>query len=363
MRKSGPLAPAARARKIIHVDMDAFFAAIEQRDEPRLRGRPIAVGGSGPRSVVLTASYEARVFGVRSAMPTSRALRLCPDLVMVRPRFPAYRLASAAMQEVFAVWATEVEPLSLDEAYLDVTAASANLPAADIARAIKAEIHARTGLTASAGVSFNKFLAKLASDLEKPDGLTVIRPRDAAPFIAALPVDRFHGVGPATASRLLALGIGDGAGLQAADPRLLYANLGRFGLSLHAMAHGRDERPVRSDRPRKSLSVEETLDTDITDVSTMWRVLSDIAAELAGRCERSNFGGRTLTLKIKFADFTLRTRSITGELPLQQPSMLREAAQILLYRPEPPNRPVRLLGLSLANAETSGSARQLSLLA
>ena len=347
-------------RKIIHVDMDAFFAAIEQRDEPGLRGLPIAVGGSSHRGVIMTASYEARPFGVRSAMPTSRAMRLCPGLIMVRPRFPAYKEASAAIRAVFAAWTPLVEPLSLDEAYLDVTEAAATRPAVEIARAIKAEIVSRTGLTASAGVSFNKFLAKLASELEKPDGLTVIRPRHALTFIAGLPIERFHGVGRATARRLRALGIGDGAALQAADPHWLEARLGRFGVFLHAMAHGQDQRPVCADRERKSLGVEETLPTDLTDPAAMWRVLVEIGRELARRAERSSFLGRTLTLKIKFADFTIRTRRLTGVAPLTGEAALLAAARTLLHRPQPPPRPVRLLGLTLANAD--GSARQLSLL-
>lgn len=351
-------------RKIVHVDMDAFYAAIEQRDDAALRGRPIAVGGTGPRGVVMTASYEARAFGVRSAMPTARARRLCPDLLIVRPRFEAYKEASRAMRGVLAGWSLLVEPLSLDEAYLDVTEPLRGpAPAVEIARLIKAEIRAATGLTASAGVSFTKFLAKIASDLEKPDGLTVIKPAAARAFIAGLAIERFHGVGPATARRLRGLGITSGADLQAADLELLEARLGRVGGFLWRMAQAIDERPVQPDRPRRSASVEHTFELDLLEPDELDQALARLAGELAERLARSRFSGRSLVLKIKSDDFTIRTRSTVwiGRAPTAV--ALLEMARVLLRRPALPARPVRLLGLGLASPAADPDTRQLDLLA
>ncbi|SNB68834.1 DNA polymerase-4 [Arboricoccus pini] len=342
-------APAA-SRKILHVDMDAFYASIEQRDDPSLRGRPLAVGGSSRRGVVLTASYEARPFGVRSAMPSVRAAELCPGLLFVKPRFDAYKEASRVIREVFALFTDKIEPLSLDEAYLDVTSPTGGpRPAVEIAREIKALILARTGLTASAGVSFNKFLAKIASDLEKPDGLTVIRPRQAQAFIASLPVARFHGVGPATARRLEALGIRTGADLQAAEEGELVKRLGRFGAFLWRIARGQDDRPVEANRRRKSLSVEETFGVDLRDPTAMRAALGPMAVELARRLERQDFIGRTLTLKIKTDDFVIRTRSRAILPRLATEQELLAGALHLLSHPDAPERPVRLLGLGVHN--------------
>jgi DNA polymerase-4 len=351
-------------RKVIHIDMDAFFAAIEQRDDPGLRGRPIAVGGSGPRGVVMTASYEARVYGVRSAMPTARALRLCPDLLMVRARFDAYREASRAIHAIFRRWTPLVEPMSLDEAYLDVTEPLPGpMPAVEIARRIKAEIVRETGLTASAGVSYNKFLAKLASDLDKPDGLVVLRPGRTAEFLAGLPIEAFHGVGPATARRLRQAGYRSGADLQQASEAEVAGRLGRFGRALWALARGEDDRPVSPHRARKSLGCERTFETDLREVAAMREVLGELAARLAERQAAAAFMGRTLTLKIKTRDFTLRTRSLTAEAPLLGRERIAALAERLLVRPGPPDGPVRLLGLTLAHgSDAAAAAAQLSFL-
>jgi DNA polymerase IV len=350
-------------RRIIHVDMDAFYASVEQRDDPSLKGRPLVVGGQPDRrGVVAAASYEARAFGVRSAMSMAKAVRLCPDLVIVRPDFARYKAASTAVFTLFREVTPLVEPLSLDEAYLDVTEPlTGPMPAVAIARALKQAIRAETGLTASAGVSFNKFLAKTASDLEKPDGLTVIRPERALAFLAALPIERFHGVGPATARRMRGLGSLTGADLQARSEAELVAAFGRLGGHYWRIAQGRDERPVEPDRPRRSLSVETTYDTDLGSPSAVREALVPLADELAVRLIRNGFLGRTLTLKLRYADFRLVTRRTT------RPAMIREAAEILemgaaLLAKEPLTGPVRLLGVGVSSEHASADPRQLALL-
>jgi DNA polymerase-4 len=349
-------------RRIIHVDMDAFYAAIEQRDDPALRGRPVAVGVESARGVVLTASYEARVFGVRSAMPSRRARQLCRDLVFVRPRFDAYKEASRQIRAVFLRWTELVEPLSLDEAYLDVTeACTGATTAADIARRIKGEIRAVTGLSASAGVSFNKFLAKLASDARKPDGLTVIRPERARAFLAGLPVERFHGVGPATARRLRELGILTGADLQARDEASLAAAFGRLGRHFHRLALAEDDRPVEASRARRSLSVETTFDTDLAGPAEIATALAPLAEELAVRVARSGFQGRTLTVKLRYADFRLVTRRTTRGARFRETAEILEVATTLLAR-EALRGPVRLLGVGVSSEQAAADPRQLALL-
>jgi DNA polymerase-4 len=349
-------------RKIIHVDMDAFYAAIEQRDDPTLRGQPIAVGSGGVRGVVLTASYEARPFGVRSAMPSSRAKRLCPELRFVRPRFDAYKRASQQIRAILARHTDLIEPLSLDEAYLDVTEACAgDRSAVEIARAIKAAIQAELGLTASAGVSFNKFLAKTASDLEKPDGLTVIRPAQALAFLAALPIERFHGVGPATARRMRAQGIATGADLQARSEHELTLAFGRVGRHYWDIAQARDERAVETDRARRSLSVETTFHHDLRGRMALEAALAPLAEELAARLARSGFAGRTLTLKLRYGDFQLVSRRATQAMAvLDTQQILRTANELLGQRPRP-DEPIRLLGLGVSNATGDDDPRQLSL--
>jgi DNA polymerase-4 len=355
------LASLQQFRRIIHVDMDAFYAAVEQRDDASLRGLPVAVGGGGSRGVVLTASYEARVFGVRSAMPGAIARRLCPDVVFVRPRFEAYREASQQIREIFRDWTPLVEPLSLDEAYLDVSrAAQAGMPAVEIARAIKAAIRERTGLTASAGISFNKFLAKIASDLRKPDGLSVIRPERALAFLAALPIEKFHGVGPATAARLRALGILTGHDLQTRSEAELMSQLGRSGAYFRRMAQAQDDRAVEPSRRRKSLSVEDTFSVDRRGRPALVTELEIIADKLADRLHRSEFRGRTLTLKIKLADFRILTRRTTQPHPISDALEIRTLAAALLDRPEVPASPVRLLGLGVSIGHEEPDARQLS---
>jgi DNA polymerase-4 len=349
-------------RKILHVDMDAFYAAVEQRDDPSLRGRPIAVGGGGPRGVVLTASYEARRFGVRSAMPGAQARRLCPELLFVRPRFDAYRATSREIRAIFRGWTPLVEPLSLDEAYLDVTEPlDGPRPAVEIAKLIKAEIRERTGLTASAGVSFCKFLAKIASELEKPDGLTLIRPKDALAFIASLPIERFHGVGPATAARMHAMGIMTGADLQARSEAELVARFGGTGRHYWRIAQARDDRPVEPERQRKSLSVEETFATDRLGRAALLAELSPLAETLAERLRAADFRGRTLTLKIKLADFRLLTRRSTLPRPLLDRDDILALATALLDRPGPPEAAVRLLGLGVSSEAHAADRRQLAL--
>ncbi len=336
-------------RKIVHVDMDAFYAAVEQRDDAALRGRPVAVGGSGTRGVVMTASYEARRFGVGSAMPTARALRLCPELVVVPPRFDAYRRASAEIHAVFTSITDLVEPLALDEAYLDVTEpkrgpASATL----LARAIKADIRRATGLTASAGVSTGKFLAKVASGYRKPDGLTVIPPERAQAFLDGLAVERFHGVGPRTAERLHAAGLRTGADLRGADPAALEALLGKLGRFLFDIANGIDERPVVADRPRKSLGAETTFPHDLHRREELEPVLEDLCQEVAGRLERAGLTARTVTVKLRTADFKVVTRSRTLPGDVSDAAGLGAVAAVLAFEVDRPQGAVRLLGVTVS---------------
>ena len=347
-------------RKILHIDMDAFYASVEQRDDPALRGRPVAVGGRGGRGVVAAASYEARPFGVHSAMPMAWARRRCPDLVVVPPRFAVYKEVSAQVRAVFARYTDLVEPLSLDEAYLDVTEphegpASGTL----VARRIRAEVREATGLACSAGVSFGKFLAKTASGLAKPDGLRVITPDEAPALVAALPVEDFHGVGPATAARLKALGIRTGADLQAWAEADLRAALGKTGGWLARVARCDDARPVRPDRVRKSVGVERTFAHDVTGADALVERLAPIAAELAQRLDRHGTAGRTLTLKLKSADFEITSRSATFAAPVWAEADLLDRGAALLHRPAPPAEPVRLLGLTVSGLV--GHARQLVL--
>ncbi len=348
-------------RKIIHVDMDAFYAAVEERDDPSLCGRPIAVGGGSARGVVMTASYAARAFGVRSAMPGARAARLCPDLVFVQPRFAVYKAVSREIRAIFARWTELVEPLSLDEAYLDVTEPlTGPAPAMIIASEIKDAIRAETGLTASAGVAVNKFLAKLASDMEKPDGLCVIRPKDAMRVLSGLPIGRFHGVGPATARRLEAAGIANGADLQALTEAEAIRRLGRQGGHFWRLAHGIDERPVETGRDRKSLSVETTFARDLNGLPALDQAVDGLAEELARRLAQAGFRATTVTLKIKSHDFRLTTRQTTLARPPDGAAVLAEAGRHLLRR-APIDSPVRLLGLGVGGITASTTQLHLPL--
>jgi len=356
-------------RKVIHVDMDAFYASVEQRDDPSLRGKPVAVGGSSGRGVVAAASYEARTFGVRSAMPSSRALRLCPDLIFCKPRFEVYKAVSQQIRAIFLDHTPHVEPLSLDEAYLDVTEDLKGLGSATrIAEDIRRRIHAETGLTASAGVSYNKFLAKLASDQNKPDGLCVIRPGEGAAFVAGLPVRRFHGVGPRGAEKMARLGIETGADLAAKDLAFLRANFGSFAEYLYRAARGVDLRQVRADRPRKSVGAERTFFEDIREPDALRETLDHIVDVVWERIERSETRGRTVTLKLRYADFQTLTRARSLHHFVSGKNEFAALGHALLEDLMPLPQPIRLMGLTLSALEQAGSGEsdanenQLSLL-
>jgi DNA polymerase IV len=336
-------------RKIIHVDMDAFFASVEQRDNPDLRGKPVAVGGSSKRGVVAAASYEARAFGVRSAMPSITAQRQCPDLIFVKPRFEAYKLVSRQIREIFARHTDIIQPLSLDEAYLDVTHDKTGLGSAvKVAKAIRAAIAAETGLTASAGVSYNKFIAKLASDQNKPDGLCVILPEQGAKFVAGLPVRRFHGVGPRTAEKMAKLGIVTGADLREKDEAWLTANFGSWGSYLHQAARGIDDRPVNANQIRKSLGGELTYFDDKRSETELREAIDEIIEIVWERIERYQARGKTLVLKARFSDFRTVTRSRTLDHILTEKPEFAKLGHQLLDQILPAEMGVRLLGLTLS---------------
>ena len=319
MRGEDVSAEPARPRKIIHIDMDAFYASVEQRDNPELRGKPVAVGGSRERGVVAAASYEARKFGVRSAMPSVTAKRKCPDLVFVKPRFDAYKAVSRQIRAIFAEHTPVIEPLSLDEAYLDVTENLKGITSAtQIAEEIRAKIRAETGLTASAGVSYNKFLAKLASDYRKPDGLFVITPKMGPTFVETLQVGKFHGVGPATTQKMNRLGIETGLDLRAQTLAFLQQHFGKSGPYYFWIARGVDDRPVRADRIRKSIGAENTFPDDLFTFETAHDALRPIIEKVWRYCEGTRIRGRTVTLKVKYADFHQITRSHTGAVLLQR---------------------------------------------
>jgi DNA polymerase-4 len=335
-------------RKIIHIDMDAFYASVEQRDDPELRGRPVAVGG-GHRGVVAAASYEARKFGIRSAMPSVTAKRRCPDIVFVKPRFDVYRQVSHQIRGIFADYTDLIEPLSLDEAYLDVTADRAGLGTARAtAEDIRRRIREETGLTASAGVSYCKFVAKLASDQNKPDGLCVITPARAQSYIATLPVSRFHGIGPVTARKLESLGIHTGADLQERSLTELEARFGSSGRWYWRICRGIDEREVNPDRPYKSVSAERTFDEDLRDPERLSAELDRITGYAWNRIERAGVAGRTVTLKVKFADFEIITRSKSFGTIIGRETF-GGAGQGMLAALHPLPKGIRLLGLGLHN--------------
>ena len=339
-------------RKIIHVDMDAFYASVEQRDDPSLRGLPVAVGGDGPRGVLTTCSYEARTFGCRSAMPSVTAKRLCPALIFRPPRFAVYSAISRQVREIFLEFTPLVEPLSLDEAYLDVTEDLKGIGSATrIAELIRARILAETGLTASAGVSYNKFLAKLASDQHKPDGLCVIRPGDGAAFVAVLPVRRFFGIGPKGAEKMTALGIETGADLALKDIAFLRQHFGSQADYLYRAARGIDLRRVKANRVRKSLGAERTFEKDISSGAALRAVLAQIIAITWERIVKSDTKGRTITLKLKHADFTGLTRARSFPRAVTQPGEFARVAHELLDELLPLPQPVRLMGLTLSAIE------------
>jgi DNA polymerase IV len=342
-------------RKIIHIDMDAFYASVEQRDDSSLRGRPVAVGGSRERGVVAAASYEARKFGVRSAMPSVIAARQCPDLIFVPPRFEVYRAISAQIRDIFAAYTSIIEPLSLDEAYLDVTPAEPDAPyATRIAREIRAAIFACTGLTASAGISYNKFLAKLASDHRKPNGQFTITPEMGSSFVEHLEVGRFHGIGPATEAKMHELDIRTGADLRRCTEGFLVEHFGKAGSHFHKIAWGIDERPVVQDRPRKSAGSETTFSQDLTDEAAVQAALEGLVDDVWGWRERSGMSGRTVTVKIKYADFELITRSRSLGRPVANRAELAEMVRSLVASVFPLRKPVRLLGVSMSNFDVAG---------
>jgi DNA polymerase-4 len=348
--RSEPQAETERPRKIIHVDMDAFYASVEQRDNPELRGKPVAVGGSRERGVVAAASYEARKFGVRSAMPSVTARRKCPDLIFVKPRFDVYKEVSLQIRAILAEHTPIVEPLSLDEAYLDVTDNLQGIASATkIAERIRAKIRAETQLTASAGVSYNKFLAKLASDHRKPDGLFVITPAMGPGFVEGLSVERFHGVGPATAAKMNQLGIFTALDLRAKDEAFLQQHFGKAGLHFYCICRGIDHRPVRANRVRKSVGAETTFARDLTSLDDMSAELGPLVDKVWRYCEGTGVRARTVTLKVKFADFQIITRSRSSVVPVSDCSMLASISMELLAAQFPMPKGVRLLGVSLSS--------------
>jgi DNA polymerase-4 len=342
-------------RKIIHVDMDAFYASVEQRDNPDLRGRPVAVGYAAKRGVVAAASYEARLFGVRSAMPSSTARRKCPDLIFVSPRFEVYRNVSRQIRAIFADYTPLIEPLSLDEAYLDVTDNLRGIPTASAtAKDIRRRIFEETGLTASAGISYNKFLAKLASDFRKPNGQFVVTPEMGTAFVEALPVGKFHGVGPVTAAKMNRLGILTGADLRRQSLAFLQTHFGKSGSWYHAIANGEDHRPVMPDRPRKSSGSETTFADDLVDPAAIEASVQAMADEVWAWCEKARAFGRTVTVKIKYADFRQATRSRSLPGIVASRNLLREVSVDLVRTVFPPVKGIRLVGVTVSSFEKAG---------
>jgi DNA polymerase IV len=339
-------------RKIIHIDMDAFYASVEQRDRPELKGKPVIVGGDpNSRGVVAACSYEARKFGVHSAMASATAYRLCPQAVFIRSRFDVYRAVSAQIREIFYEYTDLVEPLSLDEAFLDVTENYLGMPSATlIAREIKRKIYERTGkLTASAGVSFNKFLAKVASDMHKPNGITVVTPEMADDFIDKLPIRKFFGVGKVTEEKMLNFGIKTGADLKKFKKEHLIQLFGKSGNYFFDIAHGLDDRPVEPNRIRKSIGHETTFAEDIDDVDRMTEILEDLSADLENSLKKRDAKGRTVTLKVKYFDFQSITRSVTIDEPADSASVIMKHVGPLLSKTEAGAKKVRLLGIAVSN--------------
>lgn len=339
-------------RKIIHIDMDAFYASVEQRDNPAYRGKPIAVGGSpeGRGGVVSTASYEARKFGVRSAMPSKQALKLCPDIIFVYPRFEAYKEASRKIRAIFERYTDLIEPLSLDEAFLDVTVDKQGIGSAlDIAKLIKQQIKEETGLTASAGVSSSKFVAKIASDLQKPDGLTFIGPSKIEAFMEKLPVEKFFGVGKVTAERMNKMGLHTGADLKKMTEEELVHFFGKSGRFFYKIVRGIDNREVQPHREHKSMGAEDTFSYDLSDIEEMYAMLEKIAGTVCKRLDKYELKGRTVTLKVKFHDFKQITRNHSFTHLLNDYDTIVNTAKDLLNNVNMHGKKVRLLGISLSN--------------
>jgi len=340
-------------RKIIHIDMDAFYASIEQRDSPELKGKPVAVGGAGKRGVVAAASYEARKFGVFSAQPSSIALRNCPDLIFVKPRFEVYKKVSDQIREIFLEYTDLVEPLSLDEAYLDVTENKKRIKSATIiAKEIKDKIKTTTQLTASAGVSINKFLAKVASDQDKPDGLFVITPAQAEAFIDKLPIEKFHGIGKVTARKMHELGISHGIDLKKLSQEELVNRFGKVGRYYYDIARAIDDRPVNPSRIRKSLGAERTFEDDLWNDKEIIDQTNRIVEILNDRIDRSKASGKTVTLKLKYNDFEVINRSRTVGHFISDPEEIRQISNELLIKELPAKKGIRLIGVSISNLES-----------
>jgi DNA polymerase-4 len=344
--------PPQTHRKIIHIDMDAFYASVEQRDNPELRGIPLVVGGSpeGRGGVVATASYEARKFGIRSAMPSKQALQLCPHATFVRPRFPAYKEVSQKIREIFSRYTDLIEPLSLDEAYLDVTNDKLNIGSAiEIAKQIKQAIKDELQLTASAGVSINKFVAKIASDINKPDGLTFIGPSSIEAFMEKLAVEKFHGVGKVTAEKMKKMGLHTGADLKQLAEDELVKHFGKAGRFYYRIVRGDDQREVQPHRETKSLAAEDTFAYDLTTIEEMETELAKITQTVCDRLEKYNLKGRTVTLKIKYSNFKQITRNRSFTSPFGDFETINSAARQLLAATKPEDTRIRLLGISISN--------------
>jgi DNA polymerase-4 len=344
--------PIPSYRKIIHIDMDAFYASVEQRDNPEYMGKPLVVGGlpQGRGGVVATASYEARKFGIRSAMPSKQALQLCPHALFVRPRFDAYKEVSGKIREIFSRYTDLIEPLSLDEAYLDVTMDKLNIGSAlEIARQIKQAIKEELQLSASAGVSINKFVAKIASDINKPDGLKFIGPSAVEAFMKKLPVEKFHGVGKVTAEKMKKMGLHTGADVKNLAEEELIKNFGKAGSFYYRIVRGIDEREVQSHREIKSLAAEDTFAYDLTTVEEMETELNKIALLVYKRLQKNNLKGRTVSLKIKYSDFKQITRNKSFNAPLSDLEVIRTTAKQLLAAISPEDKKIRLLGISISN--------------
>lgn len=344
--------------KIIHIDMDAYFASIEQRDNPKLKGKPIAVGGSERRGVVAAASYEARPFGVRSAMPGHQAKKLCKDLIFVKPRFEVYLNDSKKIMSIFKKFTHLVEPMSLDEAYLDVTeyCKNNNTTAYKTAKEIKRMILKETNLYASAGVSFNKFLAKIASDYKKPNGLFVIQPAEAPEFINQLPIEKVPGIGKVTAFKMKELGINTCHDIKKHDLTYMAEHFGKSGIYFYELLHLKHKSKVSPSRIRKSLGAERTFIEDITDLEVMHQKLKAISEKVSSSLVKKEISGRTITLKIKYKDFTVNTRSRSLNHLVNDEESIYKTAKDLLYTPFPPNEPIRLLGISISNLNTGHNA-------
>ncbi|WP_299466383.1 DNA polymerase IV [Mucilaginibacter sp.] len=339
-------------RKIIHIDMDAFYASVEQRDHPEYRGKPLVVGGlpEGRGGVVATASYEARKFGIRSAMPSKQALQLCPHAIFVRPRFAAYKEVSQKIREIFGRYTDLIEPLSLDEAYLDVTNDKLNIGSAiEIAQQIKQAIKDELNLTASAGVSVNKFVAKIASDIKKPDGLTFIGPSSVESFIENLPVEKFYGVGKVTADKMKKQGLFTGADLKKLTENEMIAQFGKAGAFYYRIVRGIDDRDVQPHRETKSMGAEDTFAYDLTGIDEMYTELEKIAKTVHDRLLRYQLKGRTITLKIKYSDFRQITRSLSLPNCIDDFSIILNTSKTLLAATDTENSRIRLLGITVSN--------------